>query len=150
MQNESLRKKDIISFEDNKFAKGLTALESSFSSSDVSNQKKSIDEESKKKIGKTIHVNIGTREDPKILKIGAQCSDQQKRKFMDLFHEFHDVFAWSYKDLCGYDHSIIQHTIPIEEEAKLVRKRQRPINPALEAMIRKEIEKIINAHIIFL
>jgi hypothetical protein len=65
------------------------------------------------------------------------------------FHEFKDVFAWSYEDLCGFDPNIIQHAIPIKEEAKLVRQRQRPINPALEATIRKEVENIINAHIIF-
>jgi hypothetical protein len=145
LQNEPLKKKEIISLEDNKFPKGLTPLESSFSSSDVSNQKKSIEEESKRKIGKTIPVNIGTQEDPKILKIGAQCSEQEKQKFMDLFHEFQDVFAWSYEYLCGFDPSVIQHTIPIKEEAKPVRQRQRPINPALEATIRKEVEKLLNA-----
>jgi hypothetical protein len=32
---------------------------------------------------------------------------------------------------------------------KPVRKKKRPINPALEATIRKEVEKLINAHIIF-
>jgi len=114
LQNESLKKKEIIYVEDNKFPKGLTPLESSFSSSDVSNQKKSL-EESKRKIGKTINVNIGTQEDPKILKIGARCSKQEKQKFMDLFCEFRDVFAWSYEDLCGFDPSVIQHVIPIKE-----------------------------------
>jgi hypothetical protein len=52
-------------------------------------------------------VNIGTQEDPKILKIGAQYSDQEKQKFMDLFHEFQYVFAWSHEYLRGFDPSII-------------------------------------------
>jgi hypothetical protein len=68
---------------------------------------------------------------------------------MELFREFKDVFAWSYEDLRGFDPNVIQHVIPIKEEAKSVRKRKRPINPALEATIRKEVEKLINAHIIF-
>jgi hypothetical protein len=63
--------------EDNKFPKGLTPLESSFSSSDVGN-KKDKEEESKRKIGSIVSVNIGTRDDPKILKIGAQCSEKEK------------------------------------------------------------------------
>jgi hypothetical protein len=84
--------------EDNKFPKGLTPLESSFSSSDVGN-KKDKEEESKRKIGVYFSVNIGTHDNPKILKIGAQCSEKEKHKFMELFHEFKDVFAWSYEDL---------------------------------------------------
>jgi hypothetical protein len=59
-------------------------------------------------------------------------------------------FPWSYEDLRGFDPSVIQHAILIKEEAKPIRKKQRPINPALEATIRKEVEKLINAHIIFL
>jgi hypothetical protein len=38
-QNEPLKKKESISLEDDKFPKGLTRLESSFSSSDVGNKK---------------------------------------------------------------------------------------------------------------
>jgi hypothetical protein len=68
---------------------------------------------------------------------------------MELFCEFKDVFSWSYEDLRGFDPNVIQHVIPIKEEEKPVRKKQRPINPSLEATIRKEVEKLINAHIIF-
>jgi hypothetical protein len=82
-------------------------------------------------------VNIGTQEILNILKIGGQCFEDENKKFMDLLCEFKDVFSWSYKDIYGFDPSIIQHAIPIKEGAKTVRHKQRPINPALEAMIRK-------------
>jgi hypothetical protein len=68
-------------------------------------------------------MNIGTQEDPNILKIGTQCLDKEKHKFTDLLCEFKYVFAWSYEDLRGFDPNIIQLVIPIKEEAKLVRKR---------------------------
>jgi hypothetical protein len=48
-----------------------------------------------------------------------------------VIHEFKDVFAWSYEDLCGFDPNVIQHAIPIKEEEKLVRKRQRPYQSCL-------------------
>jgi hypothetical protein len=51
IQNEPLKKKEIISLEDDKFPKGMTPLESSFSSSDVGNKKNVEEEESKIKIG---------------------------------------------------------------------------------------------------
>jgi len=115
LQNDPLKKKEIISFEDNKFPKGITPLERTFLSSDVSNQKKNIEEESKRKIGNIILVNIGTQEELNILKIGDRCLEQEKQKFTNIVHEFQDVFAWSYENLCGFDPIVIQHAIPIKE-----------------------------------
>jgi len=45
-------------------------------------------EDSRRKIGDTIPVNIATEEDPRILKIGAQCSEVEKQRFLDLSREF--------------------------------------------------------------
>jgi hypothetical protein len=69
-------------------------------------------------------------------------------KFVKLLGEFQDVFAWSYEDIHGFYPTLIQHAIPIKEGIKPVRKKQRPINPALEATIRKELEKLLKAGII--
>jgi hypothetical protein len=120
-----------------------------FSSSDVGNKEKQKEEESERKVGETISLNIGTPESPKNVKIGAQCSDEEKMKFSKLLGEFQDVFPWSYEDVCGFDPSIIQHAIPIKEGIKIVRKKQRPINPALESTIRKELERLLKVGIIF-
>ena len=136
--------------EDNKIPKGLTPLESSFSPSDVGNKEKHKEEELKRKVGETISLNIGILDCPKNVKIGAQCSDEEKMKFAKLLGEFQDVFSWSYEDLHGFDPGLIQHAIPIKEGIKLVRKKQRPINLALEATIRKGLEKILKAGIVFL
>jgi hypothetical protein len=100
-------------------------------------------------VGETISLIIGTPESLKNVKIGAQCSYEEKLKFFRLLGEFQDVFAWSYEDLRGFDPSLIQHVIPIKESIKPVRKKQRPINPALEATIRKELEKLLKVGIIF-
>ena len=115
IQNECYNPKDIISMEDNKIPKGLTPLESSFSSSDVGNKEKHKEEESKRKVGETISLNIGTPESPKNVKIDAQCSDEEKLKFVKFLDEFQYVFAWSYEDLHGFDLGLIQHSIPIQE-----------------------------------
>jgi hypothetical protein len=66
-----------------------------------------------------------------------------------LLSEFQDVFSWSYEDLRGFDPALIQYAIPIKEGIKIVRQKQRPINPTLEATIRKELEKLLKAGIIF-
>jgi hypothetical protein len=74
-------------------------------------------------VGETISLNIGILESPKNVKIGAQCSDEEKMKFSRLLGEFRDVFALSYEDLHGFDPALIQHAIPIKEGIKLVRKK---------------------------
>jgi hypothetical protein len=75
IQNEPYKPKEIISIEDNQIPKGLTPLESSFSSSDAGNKEKHKEEESKRKVGETISLNIGTPESLKNVKICAQCSE---------------------------------------------------------------------------
>jgi hypothetical protein len=149
IQNEPYKHKEIISMEENKILKGLTPLESSFSSSDVGNKEKHKEDESKRKVGEIVSLNIGTPNCPKNVKIGAKCTDEEKLKFTKLLHEFQDVFSWSYEDLHGFDPALIQHVIPIKEGIKPFRKKQRPINPALEATIWKELEKLLKARIIF-
>jgi hypothetical protein len=126
----------------------LTPLESLFSSSDVGNKEKQEEEESERKVGETISLNIGTPEAPKNVKIGAQCSDEEEMKFAKLLGEFQDVFAWSYEDLRGFDPGLIQHAILIKEGIKLVRKKQKPINPTSKAIIRKGLGKILKVGII--
>jgi hypothetical protein len=76
IQNEPFNPKEIISIEDENFPKGSTPLESSFSSSDVGNKETHKEEEWKRKVGDTISWNLGTLESPKIIKLGAQCSDE--------------------------------------------------------------------------
>ena len=61
-------------------------------------------------------VNIGTKEQPKIIKIARTLSPQEKQRYISLRKEYSDVFSWSYKDLNTYDTSIIQHTIPIKKD----------------------------------
>jgi hypothetical protein len=131
IQNEPYKPKEIISMEDNKIAKGLNPLESSFSSSDVGNKTKHKEEDSKRKVGETISLNIGTPDSPKNVNIGAQCSDEEKLKFIEILCEFQDVFSWSYEDLRGFDPTLIHHSIPIKEGMKPVRKKKNPLTPHL-------------------
>jgi ribonuclease HI len=76
IQYEPLKPKEIISIEDNKIPKGLTPLESLFSLGDVGNKEKHEEEESKRKVGKTISLNIRALEYLGNVKISVQCSDK--------------------------------------------------------------------------
>jgi hypothetical protein len=43
---------------------------------------------------------------------------EQRTKYTELLREFADVFAWTYEDLKTYDTSVIEHKIPLKEEAR--------------------------------
>jgi hypothetical protein len=92
--------------------------------------------------------NIGTEEKPRIVKLSKSLPPEQKLKYIELFKEYSDVFAWGYEDLKAYETSIIQHMIPIKGDQKLFRQKLRRINPKLLPLIEKEIKKMYDAKII--
>jgi len=89
---------EVIQLKDNFLPIGLTPLEDIFDSNDIPRKPKmqplntAIEE-----------YNIGTVERPKIIKLSKSLPPDQKPKYVDLFKEFQDVFAWSYEDLKSYD-----------------------------------------------
>jgi len=134
---------EIINLRDNLLPKGLTPLEDIFDSNDVPRKPKmqplnlNIEE-----------CNIGTSLKPKIVKLSASIPPDQKPKYIDLFKEFQDVFAWGYEDLKSYDTSVIQHTIPLKPNQNPFKQKLRRINPMLLPSIEKELQKMFKAGII--
>jgi hypothetical protein len=63
-------------------------------------------------------VNIGTPKNPKLVNLDKTISKEERKTYLRLFRQNHDVFAWSYKDLKTYDTHIIQHTIPLKPKVK--------------------------------
>jgi hypothetical protein len=92
--------------------------------------------------------NIGTKKDPKFVKLSSSLSREQRAKYTELLKEFSDVFAWTYEDLRTYDTSVIEHKIPLKEEAKPFRQKLRQINPMLLPIMEKEVKNLFDAKII--
>ena len=92
--------------------------------------------------------NIGTEEKPKLIKISEALPLDEKLKYINLFKEFQDVFAWSYEDLKPYDTIIIQHKVPIKEDHKPFKQKLRKVNLVLMPLIEKEVKRMYDAQII--
>lgn len=98
---------------DNVLPRGLTPLEDLFDFNDVAKNPKI------EPIGPAVEeCNIGTKQEPKMIKLSKSIPRAEKLKYIDLFKEFIDVLAWSHEDLKSYDTSIIQHKIPLKEDHK--------------------------------
>ena len=68
---------------------------------------------------------------------------------MKLFREFKDVFTWTYEDLKMYNTKIIQHVIPLKEDENTFKYKLRNMHPSLESFVKKELNKLLMAKIIF-
>jgi hypothetical protein len=92
--------------------------------------------------------NIGTEEDPKFVKLSSSLSREKRAEYTELLKEFADVFSWTYEDLRTYDTTVIEHKIPLKEEAKPFRQKLRQINPMLLPIMEREVKKLLDAQII--
>ena len=94
-------------------------------------------------------VNLGTENNPQCVNLGSTCTPQEKTAFIKLFNEFKDIFAWTYDDLKTFDPNIMQHVIPMKPEAKPFQQKLRKMHPSLEPAVKKELNKLLAARIIF-
>ena len=62
--------------------------------------------------------NLGSKEDPCMVKIWKVHTKQERKEMLQLFSKYKDVIAWSYEDLKTYDPKIIMHDIPLKHDAK--------------------------------
>ena len=92
-------------------------------------------------------INLGTEMDPKYVSLGKCCSPGERSKFISLFKQYKDVFAWTYEDLKTYDTNIIQHVIPIKSGIKPYQQPLRKMHPKLEPLIQSEVKKLLDARI---
>jgi hypothetical protein len=93
--------------------------------------------------------NLVTKQNPQNINHETNCAYAERATFMKLFKEFKDVFAWTYEDLKYYDTKIIQHVIPLKEDAKPFQQKLRKVHPSLETLVKKELNKILATKIIF-
>jgi len=58
----------------------------------------------------TVYISIKPGVTENIL-LRATCNFKEVTAYQVLFHEFHNVFAWSYEEMLGMDPNIIEHHI---------------------------------------
>jgi hypothetical protein len=133
----------IVQLPSNHIPKGLVPLERLFDGNDVAGNFKGPTEDAD-----VAECNIGTEEEPKIVKFSNNLSREKRDEYARLLKEFADVFAWTYEDLRTYDISVVEHKIPLKEEAKPFRQKLRQINPMLLPIMEREVTKLLVSQII--
>ena len=86
---------------------------------------------------------------PQTVNLGIDCTPTKKSTFIKLFKKFKDVFAWTYNDLKNFNPQVMQHIILVKQESKPFQQKLRKYHPSLEPTIKKELNKLLAARIIF-
>ena len=66
-----------------------------------------------------------------------------------MFKEFHDIFAWSYKETPGIDPRIVEHEIKTYLDEKPVQQHLHAMNPRKAPVIKDDIEKLLKSSFIY-
>ena len=103
----------IVQLPSNHILRGLVPLERLFDKNDVAIKGGVSSEDAD-----IVECNIGMQDEPRFIKLSSSLTNEKREEYARLLKEFTDVFAWAYEDLKTYDTSIIQHKIPLKEEAK--------------------------------
>ena len=97
------------------------------------------------KPGHYIEINIRSKNEPKMIKIGKGTSEKERNDLINLVKEYRDVFAFTYDELKAYWEDVFQHTIPLKPEcqqAKPFNQKLRQMNPKLAPIVKKDLEKM--------
>ena len=66
-------------------------------------------------------VKLGTKEDKKEVKVGANLEPSVKKHLNQLLHDYFEVFAWLYEDIPGLDSDIVVHRLSTKEDCPPVK-----------------------------
>jgi hypothetical protein len=103
---------NIVHLPSNHIPRVLVPLERIFDRNDVSLKGEILEDDTR-----TIQCNIGTKSEPKFVKLSRSLTKEQRSEYAGLLREFANVFSWTYEDLKTYNTYVIEHKIPLKREA---------------------------------
>ena len=83
---------------------------------------------------KVKEVNLAKpKETPKPFFVLVDLTKEEESNLIALLKTYKDCFAWSYVDLKCVPLEVVQHTIPIRDDAKSMQQRPYGMNPKYES-----------------
>nr|GEX72805.1 reverse transcriptase domain-containing protein [Tanacetum cinerariifolium] len=82
--------------------------------------------------------------------ISKELGDEEKSALIKVLKSHKRAIAWKLSDIRGINPEFCTHKILIEEDYKPVVQHQRRVNPKIHYVIKKEVEKLLDAGLIYL
>jgi hypothetical protein len=94
-------------------------------------------------IDELVEINLGTEDGPRPTFVSASLTPEERENYREFLMEFHDCFAWSYKEMPGLDTQVATHKLSIDPMFRPVKQQPRRFCPELQDDIIAEVEKLI-------
>ena len=88
-------------------------------------------------------VDLGTKDQPRELRIGTTLSTDERDSLLRLLRSYFDFFTWSYEDMPGLDPSIVQHHLLFLPHGRPVKQRLRQLHLDGVFMRRRRFKSIL-------
>ncbi|KAL3681519.1 hypothetical protein R1sor_024475 [Riccia sorocarpa] len=95
-----------------------------------------------------LNISYGDSE-PRYINVSANIPVDQLPTFQELFREYRDIFAYTYKELLGVDPNRCQHRIPLREGSRFVVSKPYRLNPYMADLVKKELDKLLECDFIY-
>nr|GEW48430.1 reverse transcriptase domain-containing protein [Tanacetum cinerariifolium] len=82
--------------------------------------------------------------------IAKELGDEEKSALLKVLKSHKRAIAWKLSDIQGINPEFCTHKILLEEDYKPVVQHQRRVNPKIHDVIKKEVEKLLDAGLIYL
>ncbi|XP_075633633.1 uncharacterized protein LOC142606119 [Castanea sativa] len=104
-----------------------------------------LEDEGQATVDELKEINLGTTEESRPTFISALLTPEEEEGYLKLLVEYKDVFAWTYKEMPGFNPSIALHHLVIKKGVCPVKQAQRCFRPKLIPQIETEVNKLIEA-----
>ncbi|KAK8504669.1 hypothetical protein V6N12_046918 [Hibiscus sabdariffa] len=81
--------------------------------------------------------------------ISNKLSTEEEKELIHVLRNYKEAIGWTVADIKGLNPSTCIHKIKVVEDAKPSREGQRRLNPPMMEVVKKEIQKLLDANIIY-
>ncbi|KAH9315474.1 hypothetical protein KI387_024101, partial [Taxus chinensis] len=89
-------------------------------------------------IEETIDINIRTKDEPRILKLGSLLTPSEVEIHTRILKEHQKAFTFNYKEMTGVTPHIVVHNLVTKSDVKLIKQKLRPMKPKVALMVKEE------------
>jgi hypothetical protein len=93
-------------------------------------------------------VDIGDGITPRLTFVKRNLGANYKNNLVELLREYVDCFAWSYQEMSGLSHDLVDHRLPIKAGFRPFKQDARRYNPLMYDWIKEEVDRLLKANFI--
>jgi hypothetical protein len=94
-------------------------------------------------------LNIGTTKQPNISMVGDYWDEQTNQEIHSFLQEYEDLFRKTFSELKGIKGAMGEMKIELKSGSKPIRHRSYRLNPRVKEKVKREIDKMLEARLIF-